>query len=152
MLLRTTRYFLKKMKEIPAETWIVKPTDASIPFSQKDQSHLDIKVHRDIKREFSRKRTDEALQPVSPLKGPVLVENPKIYDKIYRWCSCGMSLKQPFCDSSHEGTDFKPFKFTIEESVKDIKLCGCKLTTKKPFCDGKSCEKLKECEKEEKKN
>jgi hypothetical protein len=50
MLLRTTRYFLKKIKEIPAEPWIVKPEDASVPFSQKDQSHLNIKAHRDIKR------------------------------------------------------------------------------------------------------
>jgi hypothetical protein len=50
MLVRSTRYFLKKMKEIPSETWIVKPSDASVPFSQKDQSHLSIKAHRDIKR------------------------------------------------------------------------------------------------------
>jgi hypothetical protein len=73
MLLRTTRYFMKKMKEIPAETWIVKPADASVPFSQQDQSHLSIQVHREIKREYSRKRTDEAVQPVSPIKGPILV-------------------------------------------------------------------------------
>ena len=84
------------------------------------------------------------MQPVSPLTGPVLVEHPKIYDKIYRWCSCGMSLKQPFCDGSHEGTDFKPFKFTIEEPVKDIQLCGCKITSKRPFCDGESCCKLRQ--------
>jgi len=76
------------------------------------------------------------LQPVSPIAGPIIIEKPKIYDKIYRWCSCGQSLKQPFCDGSHQGTDFKPFKFTIEERVKDIKLCGCKLTSKRPFCDG----------------
>ena len=146
MLLRTTRYFLKKIKEIPAEPWIVKAEDASVPFSQKDQSHLSIKAHRDIKRQYNRKRTDEALHPISPVKGPILVEKPKIYDKIHRWCSCGMSLKQPFCDGSHEGTDFKPYKFTIQEPVKDITLCGCKLTTKRPFCDGKSCQKLSSSE------
>ncbi len=68
--------------------------------------------------------------------GPITVENPKIHDKIYRWCSCGMSTKQPFCDGSHQGSAFKPYKFTVEQSAPYIKLCGCKLTTKKPFCDG----------------
>jgi hypothetical protein len=46
MLLRTTRFFLKRMKEVPAESWIVKPSDATKTFSQEDQSHLNIKVHR----------------------------------------------------------------------------------------------------------
>lgn len=45
--------------------------------------------------------------------GPYTVENPKIYNKMYRWCSCGQSLNQPFCDESHKGTAFKPLKFTI---------------------------------------
>jgi len=48
-------------------------------------------------------------------------------------------MKQPFCDGSHDGTSFKPYKFTIEQSTPYIKLCGCKLTTNKPFCDGESC-------------
>ena len=30
-------------------------------------------------------------------------------DKKYFWCSCGKSINQPFCDSSHKGTTFKPF-------------------------------------------
>jgi CDGSH-type Zn-finger protein len=45
--------------------------------------------------------------------GPYTVANPKIHDKMYRWCSCGQSLNQPFCDESHQGTAFKPYKFTI---------------------------------------
>lgn len=45
--------------------------------------------------------------------GPITVENPKVHDKTYRWCSCGQSIKQPFCDGSHKGTDFKPYKFTV---------------------------------------
>lgn len=58
---------------------------------------------------------------------------------MYRWCSCGQSLNQPFCDESHSGTAFKPYKFTIEQNVKSVNLCGCKLTSKKPFCDGVAC-------------
>lgn len=71
--------------------------------------------------------------------GPYRVENPKISNKMYRWCRCGLSLNQPFCDESHQGSKFKPVKFTIEQNVKEVNLCGCKLTTKQPFCDGASC-------------
>ena len=34
--------------------------------------------------------------------------------KSYYWCTCGKSLKQPFCDGSHKGTTFKPFIFKDE--------------------------------------
>lgn len=71
--------------------------------------------------------------------GPYTVQNPKLHDKMYRWCSCGQSLNQPFCDDSHKGTQFKPYRFSIEQKVTEVNLCGCKLTTKKPFCDGSSC-------------
>lgn len=136
MIVRQLRHFYKKIKAIPPEPWIVKPEDATKRFEEQDVSHLNLKFHRDIKKEYNRKPDKEALQPVSPVAGPITVEHPTIHDKIYRWCSCGQSLKQPFCDGSHHGTDFKPFKFTIEERVKDIQLCGCKLTSSKPFCDG----------------
>lgn len=136
MIVRQLRHLYKKMKSVPAESWIVKPDDATKKFDDHNLEHLNLKFYRDVKREYSRKTTEEALQPVSPIPGPMVVENPKVRDKIYRWCSCGQSLKQPFCDGSHHGTDFKPFKFTIEEKVKDISLCGCKLTSSKPFCDG----------------
>jgi len=53
----------------------------------------------------------------------------------YWWCSCGQSEKQPFCDGSHKGTDFKPEKFAAEES-KTVWFCGCKSTGKSPVCDG----------------
>ena len=38
--------------------------------------------------------------------GPIAVEVEK--DKSYYWCACGLSKKQPFCDGSHSGTEFKP--------------------------------------------
>jgi CDGSH-type Zn-finger protein len=61
---------------------------------------LNLKSYRDTKKQFNRK-TNDALQPVSPLQGPVTISHPKAFNKIYRWCSCGLSLKQPFCDGSH---------------------------------------------------
>jgi len=73
-------------------------------------------------------------KPHSPQKGPYKVNVEK--DKVYFWCSCGLSIRQPFCDGSHkkEGT-FKSQKITFVES-KDIFFCGCKLTKNPPFCDG----------------
>lgn len=55
--------------------------------------------------------------------------------KTYYWCSCGKSAKQPFCDGSHQDTDFEPHAFTAEED-KTVWLCNCKKTTTAPFCDG----------------
>lgn len=54
--------------------------------------------------------------------------------KTYYWCSCGRSKNQPFCDGSHEGTEFKPVAFTAEKTV-TVGLCGCKHTANPPYCD-----------------
>ena len=47
--------------------------------------------------------------------------------KTYFWCTCGESTNQPWCDGSHEGTEFKPFKFTWEEESRRQSICGCKM-------------------------
>ena len=71
--------------------------------------------------------------PATPQKGPykARVET----GKTYFWCACGLSLKQPFCDSTHkkEGK-FKSIKYIAEES-KEIFFCGCKMTKHPPLCD-----------------
>ena len=67
--------------------------------------------------------------------------------KNYYWCSCGMSTKQPFCDSSHAGTNFKPLKFSLDEKMSTMHLCGCKLSSNAPFCDTVTCAKLARGEK-----
>ena len=41
-----------------------------------------------------------------------------IEGKSYYWCTCGKSLKQPFCDGSHKDTDFKPFPYKEDQSKK----------------------------------
>jgi len=70
--------------------------------------------------------------PVSPQKAPYPVE---LAPGDYWWCACGRSKNQPFCDSSHKGSEFTPKKFTITRAEKKW-LCGCKHTKNPPFCDG----------------
>ena len=55
--------------------------------------------------------------------------------KIYYWCACGLSKKQPFCDGSHKETGFTPVKYEASESKK-VFFCGCKATGSQPMCDG----------------
>lgn len=73
---------------------------------------------------------------------------PKIYSKtpvkvsleqgkLYSFCTCGYSEKQPFCDGAHRehAPDFRSFKFEAEKDG-DVWLCQCKQTQGTPFCDG----------------
>jgi CDGSH-type Zn-finger protein/mannose-6-phosphate isomerase-like protein (cupin superfamily) len=55
--------------------------------------------------------------------------------KRYLWCACGRSKSQPFCDGSHEGSEFQPIAFKAERD-EDVIFCGCKQTGTGPFCDG----------------
>lgn len=66
-------------------------------------------------------------------KAPIPVEVEA--GKSYFWCVCGRSAKQPFCDGSHQGTEFAPMKWTAEET-KRVFFCACKQTAGEPLCDG----------------
>jgi CDGSH-type Zn-finger protein len=55
--------------------------------------------------------------------------------KKYFWCACGRSNRQPFCDGSHEGTEFTPYAYTATDS-RTLYFCGCKRTGGVPLCDG----------------
>ena len=72
-------------------------------------------------------------EPLSPQNEPYAAEVEE--GKTYYWCSCGRSKNQPFCDGSHQGTDFQPTEFTAEKTA-TVYLCGCKKTGHQPFCDG----------------
>jgi len=72
--------------------------------------------------------------PATPQKNPYKIIVQK--DKIYFWCACGLSQKQPFCDGTHkkEGK-FKSIKYLADEN-KEVFFCGCKMTKHPPLCDG----------------
>lgn len=71
-------------------------------------------------------------KPVIAKKSPFVLD---IEAGNYFWCACGKSAKQPYCDGSHKGTEFKPLKTSID--TKGTKAwCGCKNTKNPPFCDG----------------
>jgi CDGSH-type Zn-finger protein len=71
--------------------------------------------------------------PTIAQKGPYPM-TVKAGDK-YFWCACGKSENQPFCDGSHQGSEFAPYAFTAEED-KTLYFCGCKHTGGAPLCDG----------------
>ena len=55
--------------------------------------------------------------------------------KTYYWCCCGKSAKQPFCDGSHQGSEFVPSAYTPTQTGKAY-FCACKRSQKAPLCDG----------------
>jgi CDGSH-type Zn-finger protein len=55
--------------------------------------------------------------------------------KTYYWCSCGRSKKQPFCDGSHQGSEFTPVAY-VASATTQVWFCGCKKSGKAPLCDG----------------
>lgn len=66
-------------------------------------------------------------------KKPIAVELKQ--GEEYYWCACGRSQKQPFCDGSHQGTEFKPYPFKATETG-EAWLCMCKHSNNPPYCDG----------------
>jgi len=57
--------------------------------------------------------------------------------KVYSWCSCGLTEKEPFCDSSHkniEGMPFRSVKVKFDKA-QVVMFCQCKQTKTPPFCD-----------------
>ena len=71
-------------------------------------------------------------EPAIAQKAPYVLE---LEPGSYWWCACGRSKNQPFCDGSHQGSDFQPVKIEVTEKEK-FWLCGCKHSKDVPFCDG----------------
>jgi CDGSH-type Zn-finger protein len=54
----------------------------------------------------------------------------------YKWCRCGLSKTQPYCDGvGHVGTGIEPKVFKVI-STRKVWLCMCKQTKTVPYCDG----------------
>ncbi len=72
----------------------------------------------------------------APTIARTLPYNVKVEDgQSHVWCACGRSQNQPFCDSSHLGSDWTP-KYFEAKRTGTVFLCGCKHTKTPPFCDG----------------
>ncbi|XP_063314884.1 CDGSH iron-sulfur domain-containing protein 3, mitochondrial [Pelobates fuscus] len=85
----------------------------------------------DLRRAYSSKPSVPIIAAKHPFKLEVKA------GKVYPWCVCGHSKKQPLCDGSHRtaAPDLAPLRFTPTED-KTLWLCGCKQTKKAPYCDG----------------
>ena len=71
--------------------------------------------------------------PVTAKCGPFIVQVEA--GRKYRWCSCGLSATQPWCDDAHVGTGFEPIMFEAPISG-EFHMCGCKNSDNKPYCFG----------------
>lgn len=71
-------------------------------------------------------------EPDMPQAEPYVVEVEA--GKSYLWCRCGKSSRQPFCDSSHKGTEFTPILYKAEKT-EAVYFCGCKRSASAPLCD-----------------
>jgi len=67
---------------------------------------------------------ESSMKPKVPKHGSVKVTLKK--GQAYLYCTCGESLKQPFCDGSHKklGNGYKPLKFVAFRELN--KWCACK--------------------------
>ena len=136
------RGFSKPMKIIETESYLQtqKDTKKHVKMSQSDLK----KISREYNQDTAQRELPENFVPipVSHSLYPIEVSKLEIGEK-YKWCSCGMSLAQPFCDQSHNKTKFAPLTFIIEEPIHSVLLCACKYSTAKPFCDQKTCAELR---------
>jgi len=68
--------------------------------------------------------------------GPYTVEGLES-GKTLKWCTCGLSKTQPWCDGSHKPSPFRSYKWKVPDKPQKLyTLCGCKHTKNPPFCDG----------------
>ena len=76
-------------------------------------------------------RDKEKLPRICDRKG----KNVNLYPGVYSICSCGLSKDQPYCDGAHQGTDFVPKRFKLQEP-QSVYMCMCKHSKAFPYCDG----------------
>ena len=57
--------------------------------------------------------------------------------KVYKWCSCGLTATEPFCDNAHRKIEGKPFRSikVMFDKPQTVLFCRCRRTKTPPFCD-----------------
>lgn len=57
--------------------------------------------------------------------------------KVYKWCSCGLTAVEPYCDNTHREIEGKPFRSikVMFNEPQVVQFCQCKRTKTPPFCD-----------------
>lgn len=82
-----------------------------------------------------KKKNYENLCPAVAMYGPCNVEDLEP-GKTMKWCTCGLSKKQPWCDGAHKKTGFKSLKWKVPDHPQRIySICNCKHTKNPPLCD-----------------
>jgi CDGSH-type Zn-finger protein len=83
--------------------------------------------------------------PVSPQVGPYAEQ--VVEGQRYRWCRCGLSATQPWCDGSHRDSGIEPIEFVAPISG-IFYMCGCKRSDNAPYCFG-NCRGYARCSRDE---
>jgi CDGSH-type Zn-finger protein len=84
---------------------------------------------------LSEKRDSSVLPPIVPCYYPFrCVLKP---GQMYRWCACGRSKTQPWCDNVclQYADEPKPIVLAVRDESR-VQICGCKYTGSAPICDG----------------
>uniref|UniRef100_A0A914DU43 Iron-binding zinc finger CDGSH type domain-containing protein n=1 Tax=Acrobeloides nanus TaxID=290746 RepID=A0A914DU43_9BILA len=109
-------------------------------------------LYRLPQRCFSSKKNIQVLNPsaaIQPFKADLknVLERKPVWVKLepgkeYKWCACGRSNNQPWCDDKknfycHDVyTNLpRPVIFKVDKEG-EYCLCMCKQTNKRPLCDG----------------
>ncbi|CAG9317567.1 unnamed protein product [Blepharisma stoltei] len=76
--------------------------------------------------------------PTLPIRGGFIPTNIHLEaGKIYKWCSCGATWDEPWCDHKchYMLSRNRPIAFNVDKSGY-YKICNCKQSANAPFCNG----------------
>ena len=51
------------------------------------------------------------------------------------FCACGKSKNLPYCDNSHQGSNYQPHVAELA-APQQVVICRCRQSKNAPFCDG----------------